>query len=195
VPRPTLYRYLREYSIPHVRQAGRITIPEDSVDLIREARELHEEGMSIDSVRRRLREGEVDFKALMDRLDDISGSLEDLRQELPGPNRAKATDDQAIATLSERVDSLISAVFTLTEISERLLSDMQSLKERPASAGETSASAERLEAVESELAMTRSRVESLSTSVESLLEMTTYVVNVASVLKNNSGTPNRQNSS
>jgi chromosome segregation ATPase len=185
---------LREYSIPHVRQAGRITIPEDSVDLIREARELHEEGMSIDSVRRRLREGEVDFKALMDRLDDISGSLEDLRQELPEPHRAEAADGQAIATLSERVDSLISAVFTLTEISERLLSDMQALKEQPASAREAAPSVERLEAVESGLAATRSQLESLSTSVESLLEMTTYVVNVASVLKNNSGTPTRQNS-
>src|SRR3712207_8990126 len=45
IPRPTLYRYLREYSIPHLRQGGRIRIPEDSFDRIREARDLHKEGL------------------------------------------------------------------------------------------------------------------------------------------------------
>ena len=57
IPRPTLYRYLREYSIPHLRQAGRISIPEDSFDRIREARDLHKEGLGTGSVRRQLREG------------------------------------------------------------------------------------------------------------------------------------------
>ena len=46
IPRPTLYRYLREYSIPHLRQGGRIRIPEDSFDRIREARDLHKEGLA-----------------------------------------------------------------------------------------------------------------------------------------------------
>jgi excisionase family DNA binding protein len=30
IPRPTLYRYLREYSIPHLRRSGKISIPEES---------------------------------------------------------------------------------------------------------------------------------------------------------------------
>jgi excisionase family DNA binding protein len=62
IPRPTLYRYLREYSIPHLRKAGRISIPEDSFDRIREARDLHREGLGTESVRRQLREdtGELD---------------------------------------------------------------------------------------------------------------------------------------
>ncbi|MCA1717676.1 MAG: helix-turn-helix domain-containing protein, partial [Actinobacteria bacterium] len=57
IPRPTLYRYLREYSIPHVRRSGKISIPEESFDRIKEARELHREGLGTASVRRRLREG------------------------------------------------------------------------------------------------------------------------------------------
>ena len=45
IPRPTLYRYLREYSMPHLRRGGRIQIPEGSFDRIREARDLHKEGL------------------------------------------------------------------------------------------------------------------------------------------------------
>ncbi|TCJ20789.1 helix-turn-helix domain-containing protein [Rubrobacter taiwanensis] len=164
VPRPTLYRYLREYSIPHVRQAGRIAIPEDSVDLIREARELHEEGMSIESVRRRLREGEVDFRTLLERLDEISQSVRELRE---GVSRREAVEPSALKTLSEQMESLISAVFTLTEISESLLANTQ---EEP---GDRIASLER-------------RLDELSEQMESLMEMATYLVNVASVLKPNS---------
>ena len=50
IPRPTLYRYLREYSIPHLRQAGKISIPEESFDRIREARALHREGLMFEHV-------------------------------------------------------------------------------------------------------------------------------------------------
>ena len=56
IPRPTLYRYLRDYSIPHLRQGGRIRIPVDSFDRIREARDLHKEGLGTETVRRQLRE-------------------------------------------------------------------------------------------------------------------------------------------
>src|ERR671914_392607 len=56
IPRPTLYRYLREYSIPHLRRSGRISIPEESFERIREARDLHKEGLGTGSVRRLLRE-------------------------------------------------------------------------------------------------------------------------------------------
>src|SRR3712207_9236441 len=57
IPRPTLYRYLREYSISHLRHSGRISIPEESFERIREARDLHKEGLGTESVRRLLREG------------------------------------------------------------------------------------------------------------------------------------------
>lgn len=82
VPRPTLYRYLREYSIPHHRRAGKIYVPEDSFERIKEVRELHREGLGTESVRRRLLEGEgepPDVEGLKERLDRISEALEDLR--------------------------------------------------------------------------------------------------------------------
>ena len=41
VPRPTLYCYLREYSIPHLRRSGKIYVPEESFERIKEVRELH----------------------------------------------------------------------------------------------------------------------------------------------------------
>jgi len=55
VPRPTLYRYLREYSIPYTRRSGRISIPEESLERIRTVRKLHDEGLGTEAVRRRLR--------------------------------------------------------------------------------------------------------------------------------------------
>src|SRR4028119_1055279 len=76
IPRPTLYRYLREYSIPHLRQGGRIRIPEDSFDRIREARDLHKEGLGPETVRRRLREGGLDTGALDRRLHQLHDPLE-----------------------------------------------------------------------------------------------------------------------
>jgi len=80
IPRPTLYRYLREYSIPHLRQSGRISIPEDSFDRIREARDLHKEGLGTESVRRLLREGSGDSGELKERLERVSETLERLRE-------------------------------------------------------------------------------------------------------------------
>jgi hypothetical protein len=50
---------LREYSIPHLRRSGRISIPEDSFDSIKEARDLHREGLGTEIVRRQLRGGGV----------------------------------------------------------------------------------------------------------------------------------------
>lgn len=79
IPRPTLYRYLREYAIPHLRRAGRISIPEDSFDCIREARDLHKDGLGTESVRRQLCEssGELDRK-----LDGLHQTLESLRGDI-----------------------------------------------------------------------------------------------------------------
>src|SRR5215217_9516494 len=81
IPRPTLYRYLREYSIPHLRRSGKISIPEESFDRIREARDLHKEGLGTESVRRRLQEEDgLDVEELAERLDRLSGALERLRE-------------------------------------------------------------------------------------------------------------------
>src|SRR5919199_5250547 len=83
IPRPTLYRYLREYSIPHLRKAGRISIPEDSFDRIREARDLHKEGLGTESVRRQLREGSAPDTGELDRrLYSLHRTLEDLKGDI-----------------------------------------------------------------------------------------------------------------
>jgi hypothetical protein len=64
IPRPTLYRYLREYAIPHLRRAGR---------------DLHKDGLGTESVRRQLCEssGELDRK-----LDGLHQTLESLRGDI-----------------------------------------------------------------------------------------------------------------
>ena len=123
IPRPTLYRYLREYSIPHVRRSGKISIPEESFDRIKEARELHREGLGTASVRRRLREGNdpVDAEDLMERLDRISGTLEGLQGDLRPANGASSSQE-TLRTVLKKQDLLISAVSSLTEKMESLFS-------------------------------------------------------------------------
>jgi len=80
VPRPTLYRYLREYSMPHLRRSGKIYVPEESFDQIKEVRELHKEGLATESVRKRLQEeSNFDVDELMERMDRISEALESLQ--------------------------------------------------------------------------------------------------------------------
>jgi excisionase family DNA binding protein len=123
IPRPTLYRYLREYSIPHLRRSGRISIPEDSFDRIREARDLHKEGLGTESVRRQLREGRgPDTVELDRRLDHLHETLEDLRGDLKD---RPATDEVALSptlrTILARQSLLISAMFNLTGMVEDLL--------------------------------------------------------------------------
>ena len=124
IPRPTLYRYLREYSIPHVRRSGKISIPEESFDRIKEARELHREGLGSASVRRRLREGNdpVDAEELMERLDRLSGALEGLQGDLGPPNGASSSSQETLRTVLKKQDLLISAVSNLTEKVDSLLS-------------------------------------------------------------------------
>jgi len=110
---------LREYSIPHLRKAGRISIPEDSFDRIREARDLHKEGLGTESVRRQLREdtGELDR-----RLDRLHQTLESLRGDI---RERPATDDVALSptlrTILARQSLIMSAMFNLTEMVEDLL--------------------------------------------------------------------------
>jgi excisionase family DNA binding protein len=114
IPRPTLYRYLREYSIPHLRQAGRISIPEDSFDRIREARDLHKEGLGTESVRRQLREGAAPDSGELDRrLDTLHRTVEDLREDVSFSPTQR--------TILARQSLLMSAVFNLTEMVEELL--------------------------------------------------------------------------
>ena len=121
IPRPTLYRYLREYSIPHLRRSGRISIPEESFGRIREARDLHKEGLGTGSVRRVLREGGPrQAGELKERLDQLSENLESIRD-----NERPATDEVlpslAVRTILARQNLLISAMFNLTEMVEELL--------------------------------------------------------------------------
>jgi excisionase family DNA binding protein len=121
IPRPTLYRYLREYSIPHLRKSGRISIPEESFERIREARDLHKEGLGTGSVRRLLREGGgPNSGELKERLDQLSENLERLRgNERPTPD--EALPSHALRTILARQNLLIAAMFNLTEMVEELL--------------------------------------------------------------------------
>ena len=123
IPRPTLYRYLREYSIPHLRQAGRIRIPEDSFDRIREARDLHKEGLGTDSVRKQIREGGgPDTGELDRRLNNLHDTLEDLRGELRGrPVTGEVALSPALRTVLARQSLMLSAMFNLTGMVEDLL--------------------------------------------------------------------------
>jgi PASTA domain len=111
---------LREYSIPHLRRSGRISIPEESFERIREARDLHKEGLGTASVRRLLREGgNPNDGELKERLDELSENLEKLRgNERPA---AEALPSYALRTILARQNLLISAMFDLTEMVEELL--------------------------------------------------------------------------
>ena len=121
IPRPTLYRYLREYSIPHLRRAGKISIPEESFELIREARELHREGLGTESVRRRLREADgLDVEELAERLDRLSGALERLREDLKPVDGRTDPQREALQTLHEKQDALISEVSKLNGMVQEL---------------------------------------------------------------------------
>jgi len=112
---------LREYSIPHLRRSGRISIPEESFERIREARDLHKEGLGTESVRRLLREGGGPHTGeLKEQLDQLSENLESLRgNEKPGAGGAPPS--HALRTILARQNLLISAMFNLTEMVEELL--------------------------------------------------------------------------
>lgn len=118
IPRPTLYRYLREYSIPHLRRSGKISIPEESFDRIREARELHKEGLGTESVRSKLRSGSAP--------EEIAGHLERLSERIEslqvrGPAEEGSASQEALRDILEKQDLLISAVSNLTEKMDDLI--------------------------------------------------------------------------
>jgi excisionase family DNA binding protein len=118
VPRPTLYRYLKEYAVPYERHAGRISIPEQSLERIRRVRELHDEGLGTAAVRKRLDEREAsEIERISERLDRLSEEIE----------RSRVTDNtsmpssQALNVVLARQTVLISAVYDLTRMVEQLL--------------------------------------------------------------------------
>lgn len=120
VPRPTLYRYLREYSIPHLRRSGKIFIPEESFNRIKEVRELHREGLGTESVRRRLQgESSLDTERIVARLDRISETLESLQGNLKAASTVSSA--QTLQTILARQSLLISAVSSLSDMIEDLL--------------------------------------------------------------------------
>jgi len=133
IPRPTLYRYLREYSIPHLRQGGRIRIPEDSFDRIREARDLHKEGLGTETVRRQLREGGgLDTGELDRRLNKLHDTLEDLRGDLRAkPATGEVALSPALRTILARQSLMLSAMFNLTGMVEDLLLNNGKNRKRP----------------------------------------------------------------
>jgi excisionase family DNA binding protein len=133
IPRPTLYRYLREYSIPHLRQGGRIRIPEDSFDRIREARDLHKEGLVTETVRRQLREGGgPDTGELDRRLNKLHDTLEDLRGDLRArPATGEVAPSPALQTILARQSLMLSAMFNLTGMVEHLLLNNSKTRKRP----------------------------------------------------------------
>ena len=136
IPRPTLYRYLREYSIPHLRKSGKISIPEESFDRIREARDLHKEGLGTESVRRVLREGNTDTGEIKERIERLSESLEKLKGN--GSAADEALSSQAMRTMLARQSLIMSAMFNLTEMVEELL--LASGRARPSSRRSTARS-------------------------------------------------------
>ena len=120
VPRPTLYRYLKEYSIPHVRRSGKIYVPDESFNRIKEVRELHKEGLGTELVRRRLQGERSDLDGvLVQQLERISGTLENLQVHLKPANGESFA--QTLQAISVQQNVLISAVFDLTEMLEGLV--------------------------------------------------------------------------
>jgi PASTA domain len=110
---------LREYSIPHLRKAGRISIPEDSFDRIREARDLHKEGLGTESVRRQLREDTGELDRSLGMLHQSLESLRDDIRERPATNEVALSP--ALRTILARQSLIMSVMFNLTGMMEDLL--------------------------------------------------------------------------
>lgn len=120
VPRPTLYRYLKEYSVPYQRRSGRISIPEESLDRIRMVRELHDEGLGTGAVRRRIREGgATELDQISERLKQLERKLESAQSSIKPLENGGSS--QALQVILARQSLMVSSIFNLTEMMEELL--------------------------------------------------------------------------
>lgn len=119
IPRPTVYRYLKEYSIPFSRRSGRIFVPEESVGWVRKVRELHDGGFGVEAIRTRLRQGEdTELSRVTERLDKLTEALEGTKLEA---GRAiepahSSHDAHALRMVLARQSLLISAISNLAEM-------------------------------------------------------------------------------
>lgn len=121
VPRPTLYRYLKEYSIPYQRRSGRISIPDESVEKIRRVRELHHEGLGTAAVRKRIHEGEpAEVDWIAERLDQLSEAIES-SQRKGTRSMENVSSSQALNIILARQSVMLGAIYSLTEMMEELL--------------------------------------------------------------------------
>lgn len=132
IPRPTVYRYLKEYSIPFSRRSGRIFVPQESVGKIRMVRELHDGGYGTEAVRVRLRQGEGNELArVTERLDELTRVLEQSRVEARRPvEPAHAPDAHAVRMILARQSLMMSAISNLAEMMGDLMA-ANGLQRRP----------------------------------------------------------------
>lgn len=119
IPRPTVYRYLKEYSIPFSRRSGRIFVPAASVGKVRTVRELHDGGFGTEAIRTRLKQGEgAELARVTERLDKLTEVLESSRLESRKPVEPArdSPNAHALRLVLARQSLLISAVSNLAEM-------------------------------------------------------------------------------
>ncbi len=123
VPRPTLYRYLKEYSIPYQRMSGRISIPDESVERIRRVRELHDEGLGTAAVRKRVKDGDnVEVEWIADRLDQLSEAVASSQRGSATRSVESVSSSQALHIILARQSVMLQAIYNLNEMVEELMS-------------------------------------------------------------------------
>lgn len=121
VPRPTLYRYLKEYSIPYQRRSGRISIPEESIERIRRVREMHDEGLGTQAVRKRIQDGDsVEIDWIAERFDRLSEALESSQRNVSRFDDS-VSSRQALHIILARQSVMLQAIYNLTEMMEELM--------------------------------------------------------------------------
>src|SRR3712207_169328 len=112
---------IRDIGVTGVQTCALPIFPEESFERIREARDLHKEGLGTESVRRQLREGGGPHTGeLKKQLHELSENLERLRGN-ERPPADEAPPSHALRTILARQNLLISAMFNLTEMVEELL--------------------------------------------------------------------------
>ncbi len=123
VPRPTLYRYLKAYSIPYQRSSGRISIPDESVERIRRVRELHDEGLGTAAVRKRVQDGDTaEVDRIAERLDQLSEAVTSSQRGSGSRSVESVSSNQALHIILARQSVMLQAIYNLNEMVEELLS-------------------------------------------------------------------------